>query len=122
MLGYTKIVAPLAGRTGIRQVDEGNIVHASDTTGIVVITQIRPISVFFSLPQQDIGRSTRAFAKGAARVEALRSTTTTPWSTTARLPWSTTRSTQTTGTVKLKAEFPNATCSCGRASSSMCGS
>src|SRR5258705_1669695 len=47
ILSYTDIVAPIAGRTGIRQVDEGNIVHASDATGIVVITQLRPISVLF---------------------------------------------------------------------------
>ena len=50
-LDYTTIRAPIDGRTGIRQVDEGNIVHASDATGIVVITQIRPLSIFFTLPQ-----------------------------------------------------------------------
>ena len=52
ILSYTDVTAPIAGRTGIRLVDEGNIVEASDTTGIVVITQLQPISVFFSLPQQ----------------------------------------------------------------------
>src|SRR3954462_15802340 len=56
-------IAPISGRTGIRQVDEGNIVHASDATGIVVITQIRPISVFFSLPQQQLQRINKAFAQ-----------------------------------------------------------
>src|ERR1019366_2080266 len=63
-LGYTTIVAPIAGRTGIRMVDEGNIVHASDSnSAIVVITQLKPISVLFSLPQQDLGQVNDAFAK-----------------------------------------------------------
>ena len=49
-LGYTTIVAPIAGRTGIRMVDEGNIVHGSDaTSAVVVITQLKPISVLFNL-------------------------------------------------------------------------
>ena len=52
-LSYTTITAPIDGRTGIRQVDQGNIVHATDTTGIVVITTLQPISVVFTLPQQD---------------------------------------------------------------------
>src|SRR5205823_7685225 len=54
ILSYTDVVAPIAGRTGIRMVDEGNIVHASDATGIVVITQVQPISIFFNLPQQNL--------------------------------------------------------------------
>src|SRR6202030_3312786 len=53
VLNYTDVVAPIAGLTGIRQIDEGNIVHATDTTGLVVITQIKPIAVLFNLPQQD---------------------------------------------------------------------
>src|SRR5205814_5835339 len=56
-LGYTKIVAPLTGRTGLRLVDQGNIVHGSDATGLVVITQLRPIAVQFSLPQQQINQA-----------------------------------------------------------------
>jgi multidrug efflux pump subunit AcrA (membrane-fusion protein) len=54
MLGYTKIIAPLSGRAGLRQVDQGNIIHASDATGLVIITQLQPIAVQFSLPQQQI--------------------------------------------------------------------
>ena len=65
-LGYTTIVAPIAGRTGIRQVDEGNIVHASSSPAIVVITQIKPISVIFNLPQQDIDAGQRRLRQGAA--------------------------------------------------------
>ncbi len=72
-LGYTDIRAPIDGRTGIRQVDVGNIVHASDSGGIVVITQIKPIAVTFSIPQQDIQTVNDAFAKGplAGRRAAL---------------------------------------------------
>ena len=51
-LGYTTIVSPLAGRTGIRLIDQGNIVHASDSGGLVVVTQMAPISVIFTLPQK----------------------------------------------------------------------
>jgi multidrug efflux system membrane fusion protein len=51
-LDYTTIASPLDGRTGVRLVDQGNIVHASDASGLVVITQLRPISVLFTLPQQ----------------------------------------------------------------------
>src|SRR5438876_8022599 len=47
MLGYTKIIAPLSGRAGLRQVDQGNIIHASDLTGLVIITQLQPIAVQF---------------------------------------------------------------------------
>jgi multidrug efflux system membrane fusion protein len=51
-LGYTTIVSPLAGRAGIRLIDQGNIVHASDSGGLVVVTQMAPISVIFTLPQK----------------------------------------------------------------------
>ena len=53
-LDYTRITAPIAGRVGVRQVDQGNIIHASDTSGLVVITQLRPISVVFTLPEQNL--------------------------------------------------------------------
>ena len=54
-LAYTTIVSPIDGRTGIRLVDQGNIVHAADANGLVVITQLRPISVVFTLPEQTLG-------------------------------------------------------------------
>ena len=107
-VGYTTIVAPINGRTGIRMVDEGNIVHASDaTSAIVVITELKPISVLFNLPQQDIGQVNSAFAKGPLTVEAQQP------DGDAILDRGTLRVVdnqvdQTTGTVKLKAEFPNA--------------
>ena len=106
-LGYTTIVAPIDGRTGIRQVDEGNIVHASSSPAIVVITQIKPISVLFNLPQQDLGQINDAFAKTPLAVEAQRP------DSDAVIDRGVLRVVdnqvdQTTGTVKLKAEFPNA--------------
>jgi multidrug efflux system membrane fusion protein len=55
-LDYTTIRSPIDGRVGIRQVDVGNIVHASDSTGLVVVTQLRPISVIFTLPEQALAR------------------------------------------------------------------
>lgn len=66
-LDYTTIRAPLEGRCGIRPVDQGNIVHATDTNGIVVITQLRPISVVFTLPEQDVGPISRKLAKARSR-------------------------------------------------------
>jgi membrane fusion protein, multidrug efflux system len=105
-LSYTKIRAPLKGRTGIRQVDEGNIIHATDTTGIVILTQLQPISVFFSLPQQQLARVNTAFAKGPLLVEALGSDNKTVVDR-GRLIVVDNQVDQTTGTVKLKAEFPN---------------
>ena len=55
-LSYAHITAPIAGRIGLRVVDEGNLVHANDQTGLAVITQLQPISVIFSLPEDDIPR------------------------------------------------------------------
>jgi membrane fusion protein, multidrug efflux system len=107
MLGYTNIIAPLDGRTGIRQVDEGNIVHASDTTSsIVTITQIKPISVLFNLPQQDLPQVNAAFDKGPLSVDALRSDNDAVIDR-GTLKVVDNQVDQTTGTVKLKAEFPN---------------
>src|SRR5206468_10922463 len=55
-LDYTRITAPLSGRTGTRLVDAGNIVHAADTNGLVVINQIDPITVLFTLPEENVQR------------------------------------------------------------------
>jgi membrane fusion protein, multidrug efflux system len=107
ILSYTKIVAPLAGRTGLRLVDAGNIVHAADTTGIVVITQIRPIAVIFTLPQQRLAEVNRAFSRGELSVQALGDDNRTVVDR-GTLTVIDNQVDQTTGTVKLKAEFPNA--------------
>ncbi|MCK1360286.1 efflux RND transporter periplasmic adaptor subunit [Bradyrhizobium sp. 199] len=106
-LSYTKIVAPLSGRAGLRQVDQGNIIHASDTTGLVVITQLRPIAVWFSLPQQQIMRVNAAAAKGALAVDVFGNDGITVIDT-GKLTGIDNQVDQTTGTLKLKAEFPNA--------------
>jgi len=106
-LGYTKIVAPIDGRTGIRQVDEGNIVRASNATAIVTLTQIKPISMLFSLPQQELARINKAFAAGPLAVEALGADNATVIDR-GSLQVVDNQVDQATGTVKLKAEFPNA--------------
>jgi membrane fusion protein, multidrug efflux system len=107
-LDYTKIVAPISGRTGLRMVDEGNIVRGGDGGGggFVVITQIKPISVFFSLPQQQLQRVNKAFAQAPLTVEALGPDNKTVVDRGA-LQVVDNQVDQTTGTVKLKAEFPN---------------
>jgi len=108
MLGYTTITAPLDGRTGIRMVDEGNLVRAADVnSAIVVITQLRPISVLFNLPQQELPQLNAAAAKGPLSVEAQRSDTDAVIDR-GLLRVVDNQVDQTTGTVKLKAEFPNA--------------
>src|SRR3954465_4304030 len=106
MLGYTKIVAPLSGRAGLRQVDQGNIIHASDLTGLVIITQLQPIAVQFSLPQQQIVRLNAAFAKGALATDVFGNDGTTVIDT-GTLRGIDNQVDPTTGTLKLKAEFPN---------------
>ncbi|HWV97551.1 MAG TPA: efflux RND transporter periplasmic adaptor subunit [Xanthobacteraceae bacterium] len=105
-LGYTKIVAPLSGRAGLRQIDQGNIIHASDATGLVVITQLQPIAVQFSLPQQQIVRVNTALAKGPLTVEVFGNDGRTVVDT-GVLKGVDNQVDPTTGTVKLKAEFPN---------------
>ena len=105
-LGYTKIVAPLSGRAGLRQVDQGNIIHASDATGLVVITQLQPIAVQFSLPQQQIMRVNAASAKGALAVDVFGNDGVTVIDS-GKLAGIDNQVDPTTGTLKLKAEFPN---------------
>jgi len=105
ILAYTDIIAPLAGRTGIRMVDEGNIVRASDATGIVIITQIQPISVFFNLPQQNMPELTRGLAQGMLPIDAL-GPEGNPIDK-GKVQVMDNQVDQTTGTIKLKALFPN---------------
>jgi len=106
-LGYTKIIAPLTGRAGLRQVDQGNIIHAADATGLVIITQLQPIAVQFSLPQQQIVRVNAASAKGALAVDVFGNDGITVVDT-GKLTGIDNQVDPTTGTLKLKAEFPNA--------------
>jgi multidrug efflux system membrane fusion protein len=106
ILDYTDIKAPIDGRTGIRLVDQGNIVHASDATGIVVITQLQPISILFTLPQQQLGEVNRAFAKTPLPVDAFGPDNKTVIDR-GVLKVVDNQVDQTTGTIKLKGEFPN---------------
>jgi multidrug efflux system membrane fusion protein len=103
---WCTITSPLAGRLGLRLVDQGNIVNTTSTTGIVVITQLQPISVVFSLPQQNLTRINPAFAKGALSVDAMDADNQTVLDT-GKLEVVNNQVDQTTGTVKLKANFPN---------------
>jgi multidrug efflux system membrane fusion protein len=105
-LSYTTIMSPLSGRTGIRMVDEGNLVRASDA-GIVVIAELRPISVLFTLPQQQLGRINAALAKGPPKTDALDAGGKTVLDT-GTLQVVDNQVDQSTGTIRLKAEFANA--------------
>jgi membrane fusion protein, multidrug efflux system len=105
-LDYCTITSPITGRTGIRQIDQGNIVHATDTGGLVVITQLDPITVIFSLPEDRLEEVFKEMEAGPMKVIA-----------TARLGQKTlaegtlklvdNQIDQTTGTLRLKATFPN---------------
>ena len=70
-LDYTAIRSPIDGRTGVRLVDPGNIVHASDTTGMVVVTQLEPISIMFTLPEEAFEQLSVALARGVVTASAL---------------------------------------------------
>ena len=105
-LDYTRITAPISGRVGIRLVDEGNIVHASDTSGIVVITQLKPISVLFTLPQQQLAKINQAAGQNALKVFAYDRDNTKPISE-GTLAVVNNQIDTTTGTIQLKATFAN---------------
>ena len=106
-LDYTQIKSPIDGRTGVRIVDPGNIVHAADANGIVVITQMQPISVVFTLPEQKIQSILNAGgASGGLKVLALDRDNTATLDE-GSLAVVDNEIDQTTGTVKLKATFPN---------------
>jgi multidrug efflux system membrane fusion protein len=105
ILGYASVVAPISGRTGMRMVDVGNLVRASDA-GLVVITEVQPISVLFTLPQQDLPDINRAVAKRALKVEALETDSKNVLDT-GELQVIDNQVDQTTGTIRLKADFPN---------------
>src|ERR1700728_3157763 len=105
-LDYTRITSPINGRTGIRLIDPGNIVHAADTTGIVVVTQVQPISVIFTLPEEDLGTVGGALAAGPVQVTTL-SRDGDAMLDQGTLALIDNQIDQTTGTARLKATFPN---------------
>ena len=106
---YTHLVAPISGRVGIRLVDPGNIVHSSDTGGIVTINQVQPISVLFTLPQQELGKVRDALEQQNNTLHVLAldrdNLSTLSSGTLAVLD---NQIDSTTATVKLKATFDNA--------------
>jgi multidrug efflux system membrane fusion protein len=106
-LEYTRIASPIDGRTGIRLVDPGNIVHAADTTGIVVVTQVQPISVIFTLPEEDLPAVGAALAAGPVSVTIVSRDGATVLDQ-GTLSLIDNEIDQATGTAKLKATFSNA--------------
>lgn len=106
-LDYSHITAPLAGLTGLRQVDQGNLVASSDTNGVVVITQTDPISVLFTLPETQLPKVMAQVRAGKKlRVQVYDRGDTTLLAT-GELETVDNQIDVTTGTVKLKARFAN---------------
>jgi multidrug efflux system membrane fusion protein len=105
-LSYTRLTSPINGVTGIRQVDIGNIIHPTDPNGLVVVTQLQPISVIFTLPETELPKIQQALAKGPLTVEAYSQDNTIKLDE-GKLDFIDNEILQTTGSVRLKAEFPN---------------
>jgi multidrug efflux system membrane fusion protein len=105
-LDYAHITSPIDGVTGVRLVDPGNIVHAADQTGLVVVTQLDPIAVFFTLPEDDLPAIHDAMAKGELGVQAL-SRSGEKQLGDGKLAVIDNEINQATATIRLKAIFPN---------------
>jgi multidrug efflux system membrane fusion protein len=106
-LGYTRVVAPVSGRVGLRTVDVGNVVSGGDANGIALITQITPIDVVFAIPQDQVGELQQNAAKGVAmQVTALDRTRAVTLDTGSFASLDN-QVDITTGTVKAKARFNN---------------
>ena len=106
-LDYTNIVSPIEGRTGFRLVDPGNLIHANDSTGLVTITQVHPIAIYFTLPQDTLPSIQTAMTKAKLPVSAWTPDDGTQLSQ-GELATIDNTIDQTTGTIKLKAVFQNA--------------
>jgi multidrug efflux system membrane fusion protein len=106
-LAYTKITSPVSGRVGLRQVDVGNIVHAADANGVVVITQLEPISVLFALPEDNVPQVMKKLRAGERlAVDAYDRAGKTKLAS-GYLASADNQIDPTTGTVKLRAQFAN---------------
>jgi multidrug efflux system membrane fusion protein len=106
-LDYTRISAPLDGRIGLRLVDAGNIVHAGDSNGLVVITQLKPITVVFTLPEQNLQQIQPHLAAGEQLTAvAMDRDNSTPLGE-GKLAVVDNQIDISTGTIRLKAIFPN---------------
>jgi multidrug efflux system membrane fusion protein len=104
---YSRVTAPIGGRVGLRLVDPGNMVHASDSNGLVTITQVQPITVIYPVPEDNVPRIVKRMQGGQeVAVEAFDRSGKNKLAT-GRLVTFDNQIDTTTGTVKLKAEFPN---------------
>jgi membrane fusion protein, multidrug efflux system len=106
-LSYTRLKAPIDGVTGIRQIDEGNIIHPTDANGLVDLTQIQPISLIFTLPQTTFPEIQQEMSKGPVKVLAYSQDEKTELDE-GELLLIDNQIIQTTGTIRLRATFPNA--------------
>jgi len=104
---YSHITAPISGRVGLRLVDMGNMVHAADTNGLLVITQLQPIATLFSLPQDQLPQVMARMKKGAPIVVEAYDRDNTTKLATGKLLTIDNQIDTTTGTYKLKAVFDN---------------
>ena len=105
-LVYTHITAPIAGRVGLRLVDPGNIVHATDTTGLLLLTQMHPIAVIFTMPEDNLPTIAQHMRQGTLKVDAYSRDDQTKLASGTLLTIDNQIDT-TTGTAKLKAIFTN---------------
>ena len=105
-LSYTRITSPIDGKTGIRRVDPGNNVHATDTNGIVVVTQVQPISTIFTLPEEALPTINRALEGGTVTVTAMSRNGKTELDK-GTIALVDNQIDQATGTIRVKATFPN---------------
>src|SRR5436190_418596 len=105
-LGYTRLTSPIDGVTGIRQVDIGNIIHPTDPNGLVVVTQLEPISVIFTLPETNLPQIQQQLAKGQLKVEAYSQDNAMKLDG-GTLDFIDNEIVQTTGSVRFRANFPN---------------
>jgi multidrug efflux system membrane fusion protein len=105
-LSYTQLTSPIDGVTGIRQVDIGNIIHPTDPNGLVVVTQLEPISVIFTLPETALPQVQQQLANGALKVEAYSQDNTMKLDE-GSLDFIDNEIVQTTGSVRFRANFPN---------------
>lgn len=106
-LSYTQLTAPIDGVTGIRQIDIGNIIHPADPNVLVDVTQIQPISVIFTLPEETFPEIQEQMAKGTLAVYAYSQDDKTRLDE-GKLLLINNQIIQTTGTIQLRADFPNA--------------
>jgi membrane fusion protein, multidrug efflux system len=106
-LAYCRIISPLDGRVGLRQVDQGNYVTPGDANGIVVITQLQPISVLFTVPEDNLQAIAKRLQAGAVLPAAALDRTGATKIADGSLQTFDSQIDPTTGTIKLRAQFPN---------------